>query len=43
MSLKKILKQKIEEHRPRTARLVKEFGKTKIDEVTIDQGFHGAS
>ena len=42
MSLKKILKQKIEEHRPRTARLVKEFGKVKIDEVTIDQCIGGA-
>jgi len=42
MALKEILKQKIEEHRPRTARLVKEFGKVKIDEVTIDQCIGGA-
>jgi len=27
MALKETLKQKIEEHRPRTTRLVKEFGK----------------
>lgn len=42
MALKETLKQKIEEHRPRTARLVKEFGKVKIDEVTIDQCIGGA-
>lgn len=42
MTLKETLKQKIEEHRPRTARLVKEFGKVKIDEVTIDQCIGGA-
>jgi citrate synthase len=42
MALKDTLKQKIEEHRPRTARLVKEFGKVKIDEVTIDQCIGGA-
>ena len=42
MALKDTLKQKIEEHRPRTTRLVKEFGKVKIDEVTIDQCIGGA-
>lgn len=42
MALKETLKQKIEEHRPRTTRLVKEFGKVKIDEVTIDQCIGGA-
>jgi len=40
--LKELLKQKIEEFRPRTTRLVKEFGKVKIDEVTIDQCIGGA-
>ena len=42
MSLKKVLRQKIEAHRPRTTRLMKEFGKVKIDEVTIDQCIDGA-
>lgn len=42
MSLKETLKQKIEEFRPRTSRLVKEFGKVKIDEVTIEQCIGGA-
>jgi citrate synthase len=42
MALKETLKQKIEEHRPRTTRLVKEFGKVKIDAVTIDQCIGGA-
>ena len=40
--LKELLKQKIEAHRPRTTKLVKEFGKVKIDEVTIDQCIGGA-
>ena len=40
--LKSHLKQKIEEHRPRTTRLVKEFGKVIIDQVTIDQCIGGA-
>ena len=39
MALKETLKQKIEEFRPRTAKLVKEFGKVVIDQVTIDQAF----
>src|SRR5512138_1596019 len=42
MALKDTLKQKIEEFRPRTTRLVKELGKTVIDQVTIDQCIGGA-
>ena len=42
MALKDTLKQKIEEHRPRITKLTKEFGKIKIDEVTIDQCIGGA-
>lgn len=42
MGLKETLKQKIEEFRPRTTKLVKEFGKVKIDEVTIEQCIGGA-
>src|SRR5512143_1905521 len=42
MALKETLKQKIEEFRPRTTRLVKEFGKVVIDQVTIDQCIGGA-
>ena len=41
-TLKQTLKQKIEAHRPRTARLVKEFGKVVIDQVTVDQCVGGA-
>jgi citrate synthase len=41
-TLKQTLKQKIEAHRPRTARLAKEFGKVVIDQVTIDQCIGGA-
>ena len=41
-TLKATLKQKIEAHRPRTAKLVKEFGKIVIDSVTIDQCIGGA-
>src|SRR5512142_811752 len=41
-TLKATLKQKIEAHRPRTTRLVKEFGKVVIDQVTIDQCIGGA-
>ncbi len=40
--LKNKLKEKIEGWRPRTARLVKEFGNVKIDEVTIGQVIGGA-
>ena len=42
MALKDILKQKIEEFRPRTTKLTKEFGKVIIDQVTIDQCIGGA-
>ncbi|HEY5974333.1 MAG TPA: citrate/2-methylcitrate synthase, partial [Geobacteraceae bacterium] len=42
MALKDTLKQKIEEHRPRTTRLTKEFGKVIIDQVTIEQCIGGA-
>jgi citrate synthase len=42
MALKETLKQKIEAFRPRTAKLVKEFGKVVIDHVTIDQAIGGA-
>jgi citrate synthase len=40
--LKAKLKEKIEAHRPRTTKLVKEFGKVIIDQVTIDQCIGGA-
>jgi citrate synthase len=42
MGLKETLAQKIADWRPRTQKLVKEFGKVKIDEVTIDQCIGGA-
>ena len=42
MALKEVLKQKIEAHRPRTAKLQKEFAKVVIDQVTIDQCIGGA-
>ncbi len=42
MKLKEVLKRKIEEQRPRTQRLVKEFGGTKVGEVTIEQVIGGA-
>lgn len=42
MALKQTLQQKIEAHRLRTNRLVKEFGKVIIDQVTIDQCIGGA-
>jgi len=41
-TLKDTLYKKIEEHRPRTAKLLKEFGDTKISEVTIAQAIGGA-
>ncbi len=41
-SLRKTLAKKIEEHRPRTTRLVKEFGNVKVGEVTIAQAIGGA-
>jgi citrate synthase len=42
MGLKDVLKKKIDEHRPRTAKLVKEFGDVKLGEVTIGQAIGGA-
>jgi len=41
-TLKETLAQKIAEHRPRTAKLTKEFGKVIIDHVTIDHCIGGA-
>ncbi len=40
-TLKKRLKEKIEAHRPRTRRLLKEFGDVKVGEVTIAQALNG--
>jgi len=40
--LKSTLKQKIEEHRPRTTRLLKEHGDVKIGDLTIGQAIGGA-
>lgn len=42
MPLKSALRRKIEEHRPRTARLLKEFSDVKLGEVTIGQAIGGA-
>jgi citrate synthase len=42
MALKEVLKQKIDEFRPRTTKLVKEFGQVIIDQVTIEQAIGGA-
>jgi len=41
-TLKKTLARKIEEHRPRTVRLLKEYGDVKLSEVTIAQAIGGA-
>ena len=41
-ALKETLKQKIEEHRPRTTRLLKEYADVKVGEVTIGQAIGGA-
>ena len=41
-TLKKVLAQKIEEHRPRTTRLLKEAGEVKLGDVTISQCIGGA-
>ena len=41
-TLKETLKKKIDEHRPRTVRLLKEHGDVKISEVTIAQAIGGA-
>ena len=40
--LKQVLKQKIDEHRPRTMKLLKEHADVKIGEVTIGQAIGGA-
>ena len=40
--LKEVLQQKIQEHRPRTQKLVKEHGDLKIGEVTVAQAIGGA-
>ncbi|MCK9207480.1 MAG: hypothetical protein M0P66_10255, partial [Salinivirgaceae bacterium] len=40
--LKERLAQKIEEHRPRTAKLLKEFSEVKVGEVNIGQIIGGA-
>jgi citrate synthase len=40
-SLKEKLREKIEAHRPRTTRLLKEFGDVKVGEVTISQTVNG--
>ena len=42
MSLKQILKIKIEEARPKVQHLLKEYGKIKIDDVTIEQCLGGS-
>jgi citrate synthase len=42
MKLKDVLLKKIEEHRPRTTRLVKEFGNVEVGKVTIEQVIGGA-
>ena len=41
-TLKKALQRKIEEHRPRTTRLLKEHADVKVGEVTIAQAIGGA-
>ncbi|MCD4749329.1 MAG: citrate (Si)-synthase [Thermoanaerobaculales bacterium] len=41
-SLRETLRKKIEEHRPRTTRLVKEFGDVEVGKVTIAQAIGGA-
>ncbi|WP_303851426.1 citrate (Si)-synthase [Seleniivibrio woodruffii] len=41
MGLKEVLKQKIDAHRPRTTRLLKEFGNVKLGEYTIEQCIGG--
>ena len=41
MGLKQVLKEKIAAHRPRTTKLVKEFGNVKVGEYTIEQTIGG--
>ena len=40
--LKETLRKKIEEHRPRTTRLIKEFGEVKLGDYNIGQAIGGA-
>jgi citrate synthase len=42
MPLKDVLREKIEAHRPRTTKLVKQHGDVKVGEVTIAQAIGGA-
>jgi len=42
MKMKEVLRQKIDEHRPRTVRLLKEYADTEISKVTIGQAIGGA-
>ena len=42
MALKEALEAKVEAWRPRTARLIKEFGDVKVSDVTISQAIGGA-
>jgi len=42
MSLKDVLREKIEAHRPRTQRLLKQHGDVKVGDVTIAQAIGGA-
>jgi len=42
MKLKETLRRKIEEHRPRTTRLLKEHGDVEVSKVTIAQAIGGA-
>ncbi len=42
MSLKEVLESKIQAHRPRTTKLLKEHGDVKVGEVTIAQAIGGA-
>jgi len=41
-TLKETLARKIEEHRPRTVKLLKEYGDVKLSDVTISQAIGGA-
>ena len=41
-SLKETLAKKIDDHRPRITRLLKEYGDTKVQEITIAQTIGGA-
>ena len=41
-TLKTVLQRKIEEHRPRTMKLLKEHSDVKVGEVTIGQAIGGA-